>query len=459
MAETIYPVGHPLAVKLWSKKLSVESLKAMRLSPLIGRGENSIIQLKDETSNTAGGEITYGLDYQLQGPGVTGRETLEGNEESLQDGSDRLIINELAQAVRIPNGQTIDAQRVPFDLRARANARIRDWYQDRLATAFFLHVCGYNGHTITHLGRQAQLTKPQYWLFNKPTPPSSERWIIAGGRANEQSLTEEDTFDIRYIDHLKEIAILANPRINPIRVNGDDMGQWLDITKFADMGKGRETDIAKGALGYYNGVIIRSDEFVTSGVNSTNGNEIPNVKRAILLGAQAAVIAFGRKQRDTDRFFITEELFDYKRSLGVSVQSVLGIKKTQFTYQCPFDSGESPQRQDYGCLVLSTWAARSTGVLPPKPSTRGIFSITGENGISAKVSGDTATIGITAGGVGTTQLGSNAVTDVKVSSNAAIAVSKLAKGSYGSKTYLQSNGTENTWGSISNTHIDSKKEL
>ena len=61
MATTNYGTNNPLAVKLWSKMLSVEALKACWIYKFIGDDSSSMIQVKDETSKSAGDQITYGL--------------------------------------------------------------------------------------------------------------------------------------------------------------------------------------------------------------------------------------------------------------------------------------------------------------------------------------------------------------------------------------------------------------
>jgi len=50
-----------------------------------------------------------------------------------------------------------------------------------------------------------------------------------------------------------------------------------------------------------------------------------------------------------EKYKRVEELFDYQRELGVSVQTVLGLKKTRF----------NNNNEDFGCIVVSTYAAAS----------------------------------------------------------------------------------------------------
>ena len=98
MAATAYGTNDPLAVKLWSKRLAVEVLKNTWATKFMGPTSGSIIQVKDETSKSAGDKITYGLRMQLTGAGTIGDGTLAGEEESLTTYSDAVIINQLRHA-------------------------------------------------------------------------------------------------------------------------------------------------------------------------------------------------------------------------------------------------------------------------------------------------------------------------------------------------------------------------
>lgn len=98
MAVTTYGTNHALAVKLWSKVLSAEALKATWIYRFIGDGSEAMIQIKDETQKSAGDQVTYGLRMQLSGNGTLGDGVLEGNEEALTTYSDALVINQLRHA-------------------------------------------------------------------------------------------------------------------------------------------------------------------------------------------------------------------------------------------------------------------------------------------------------------------------------------------------------------------------
>lgn len=359
MAVTNIGVNHPLAVKTWSRQLSTEVSKATAIAPLIGTSSSSIIQLKDEITKGAGDKVTFGLRRQLVGEGVSEGTLLEGNEEALATYSDTVLLNELAHAVRVKNEGTIDAQRVPFNLREEANAGLVDWYADRLSMTAFIHLCGYTGTTLNFEGRTVKISQ-LHTGFNSPVAPSANRIFRAGGKKSDAELTASDLFDLSLVDKAVERAKLANPKIRPVRVNGENVyvmylhptqitalrtntstGQWLDIQKAAYMGSRSQSPVFDGSLGMYNGVVLREAEHIMPGLDAT-GKEMPNVRRAVLLGAQAGVIAFG-KGRSADKYKLVEELFDYQRELGVAAKTVFGFKKTVFN------------DEDFGSVVVSTY--------------------------------------------------------------------------------------------------------
>jgi N4-gp56 family major capsid protein len=133
-----------------------------------------------------------------------------------------------------------------------------------------------------------------------------------------------------------------------MRINSSK-GQWLDIQKAAMAGsEATKSPIYTGALGEYNGVVLRSSQDVTQGVRTDTGAAITTVRRAVLLGAQAACCAYGKKQSGVNRYRWNEELLDHKRKLEVFAGSIWGLKKTVF------DSA------DFGTVVVSTYAAASS---------------------------------------------------------------------------------------------------
>jgi N4-gp56 family major capsid protein len=356
MAITSFGVNDTLSNKLWSKSLTAAARDSLEIAPLMGEDEDSIIHVKTETKKAAGDKVTFGLRTRLTQDGKTENETAEGNGESLSIYADSLYLNELLAVVGVKSDRTIDAQRVPFDLRDEAKRGLADWWADRLSTSFFNQVCGYTVQTNT-----------KYTGLNAVVAPSSARRIVAGSGAADQDITSSDTFTLNLIDQAVEMARTGSNMVRPIRIGGQKKyvmylheyqvtslrtnsasGQWLDIQKAAlSGGADSKSPIYSGALGEYNGVILRRSQDVTQGVNGSTGAAITTVRRAVLLGAQAAVCGYAQKSGE-GKYIWNEELLDHKRRLEISALSLLGLKKTVFN------------SADFGTVIVSSYAAASS---------------------------------------------------------------------------------------------------
>lgn len=357
MATTSFGVNDANAVKLWSKDLARAERETLEIQALMGEDENSIIQIKPETKKGAGDKVTFSLRARLGQAGIGASDTAEGNGEGLSIYSDAVYVDELGGNVGVKSEHTIDAQRVPFDLRRQAKDGLAEWWADRKSASFFNQVCGYTVQTNT-----------KYTGLNAVTAPAGTgRQIWAGSATTDQGLTSNDTFTLDLIDQAVEAATVGNQMVRPIIIKGQKKyvcylhpyqvtslrtnsasGQWLDIQKAAMAGmEAKLSPIYTGALGEYNGVILRKSQDVTKGVHSSSGADQTSVRRAVLLGAQAAVCAFGQ-QSTGSKYRWNEELFDHKRRLEVSAWSIWGLKKAVFN------------STDFGTVVISTYAAAST---------------------------------------------------------------------------------------------------
>lgn len=354
MATTSYGVNDPLAVKLWGRKLMREALKKTWVYRFIGQDDNSVIYMKTETQKQAGDKITYGLRMQLDGDGIAGDGTLEGNEEALTTYSDSIIIDQIRHAVR--SAGRMSEQRVPFSVREEARAGLQDWWAGRFDQWFFNQIAGNTAQSDV-----------RYTGLQSVSAPDSDHIIRAGSKSSDESLSASDTFNLTLIDNAVELANTASPLIRPLRVAGDDYfvmflhdyqvtdmrtntdtGQWFDIQRAAmEGGKVSGNPIFTGALGIYNGVILHKANRIPLGVSSSTGNSVSNTRRAVLCGAQAGCLAFG-VDNGPMRMEWVEELFDYGNQLGVSAGTICGMKKTRFN------------SKDYGTVTVSTYAAKHT---------------------------------------------------------------------------------------------------
>jgi N4-gp56 family major capsid protein len=123
------------------------------------------------------------------------------------------------------------------------------------------------------------------------------------------------------------VAFLHPYQVTSLRTN-TNTGQWQDIQKAAMQGGDVDNNpIFTGALGVYNNVILHESTRVPLVVGATAGTS--DVARAVLCGAQAACVAFGRGY-GKNTFSWVEELFDFKNKLGVAAGCIGGLVKTRF---------------------------------------------------------------------------------------------------------------------------------
>src|SRR5215813_9919562 len=364
MASTSYGVNDALAVKLWARELAHEAVKATEIYPLIGANSNSVIQEKTEAKKGPGDRITIGLRMQLAGDGFTENEIAEGNGESLTTYADNVFVNELGHVVGVRSENTIDAQRVSFDLREEAKDGLVDWWARRISVAFFNQVCG---NTATS-GAGAP-SSAKYTGLNACLAPSTGRILRPSGQTTDQGVNADNTatMTLTQIDRAIEVAKTGGstglPKMRPIRIEGGEhyvcylhpiqvtslrtstsTGQWLDIQKAAMQGgEISNNPIFQGSLGMYNNCILRESEQIPLGVHSTSGAAQTSTRRAVFLGAQAAAIAFGQNSGE-NRYRWNEELYDHKRRLEVSAWSIYGLKKLVWN------------SIDFSTIVITTYA-------------------------------------------------------------------------------------------------------
>lgn len=353
MAVTSFATGDALAVKLWSRKVSVEALKQTWVFKFMGRSDSSVIQIYDDMSKGPGDRVRIPLRRLLTGTGVQGDNTLEGNEERGNYFYDDLFINQLRHAGR--EGGRFSRQLVPFDVREHLRLGLQDWWADRIDTWFFNQICGNTSQSDTrYTGNQACIA------------PDSDHLIIAGGNTGfSLSNTTTNKFTLTLIDVAVEKAKTLAVPIRPVMIGGEEKyvmflhhfqvtdmrnnvsaNQWFDIQKAAMQGGNvTKNPIYTGALGEYNGVIMHATSRIPGMASSAGGSVANNtqVRNAVLCGAQACGMAFGRGS-SPERYDWVEQFFDYENQFGVAAGCIAGMKKLVFN------------GSDFATIAIRTWA-------------------------------------------------------------------------------------------------------
>ena len=348
MATSEYSVNHAMARQEWSKKLMKEALEETYCFRFMGESANSPIQIKNELKES-GYKVTFGLRMQLSGAGRSGDATLEGHEEALTVYTDSVVIDQLRHAVRT-HGRASE-QRVPFSTREEAKDGLKDWWSRRMDQSWLNQVCGISAGAAGGLA---------YTGLNEVSAVDSDH-IVFNGETTEAALSDSagNTFSLTFFDEAIEKARTLDPIIKPVRVGGQNKYiamlhpyqvkdlrtqyssteiTWYDTQRaLVEGGKGINSPIYNGALGEYNGIVIHESENVP--ISPTN----TQAYRAVLLGAQSSVCAFGKNYSKNSMDWV-EELYDYQNQLGVAAGMVFGLKKTRFN------------NKDYASIVMASGA-------------------------------------------------------------------------------------------------------
>ena len=357
MADTSYPVGSPVAQKLWAKKLFHDAIGESFIGKFQGKGPDSLLQFKTETQKDAGDRIRVTLRTLLTGAGVQEDGTLETNEESLTTYTDDLLINQLRHAVRVEG--KMSEQRVPFSVREEARAGLKDWWIERFETSLANQLTGHTGQADTrYTGNNATVA-----------PTASTRILCGGGHDAEASLSATTTHAIALADLDRAVAKAkttsgSTQRIRPLKVDGKEMyvaflhplqvyqmrrdastaGNFFDVMKAQLQGsKISDNPIVSGANFLYNNVLVHEWSYLPTIAGTPNSGAATNFRRGVFCGAQAAIMGVGMNSSPTEMSWV-EELFDYDNKFGVAAGSIFGIKKAVFN------------STDFGTIVLSGYA-------------------------------------------------------------------------------------------------------
>ena len=348
MSTTNFATGDNLTLKLWGKKAFKDSVKETLYGKLAGKSDRSVVQIKDELSKSAGDRARFRLRTLPSGSGVTGDSVLEGNEEGLTYQNFDLNIDMMRHATKVDLGMS--QQRVNFDLRSEAKDALVEWWSEKQDTEFFNYLSG--DTTQTSFGS------------NTITAPSTNRITYGNNATAKADVDATDIMSLTEIDKAVEMAKLASPTMRKASFDGKqayvcilhpyqvydlrtntNTGQWLDIQKAAmNGGKTSDNPIWSEALGVYHDVILIESTRVKTFSDYGSGGNV-NAARALFLGAQAGVVAYGRGYTGSERMKWTEKSFDYGQKFGAATSMIWGCQKTVFN------------SEDFGVMAIDTAAA------------------------------------------------------------------------------------------------------
>lgn len=362
---TTIPFGDKKAVKRWSASLFLETLaKSYFERKFVGTSDNSVIQRLTDLESGPGDKISYDLSVQLRGRPTYGDDRVEGKEENLKFFTDEVNIDQMRKSVSA--GGRMTRKRTAHDLRKTGKARLSDYWSKFIDEMNFIYLSGARGINedfiealdwTGHAGNAIQAPDSQHIIYggdavskstivadDKMTRTVIEKASVKARMMRAMDVNAANMLPVTVGGEGRYVSVMTPFQEHDMRTTSGTAG-WLEVQKAAASAEGRDNPIFKGGLGMVNDVVLHSHESVIRFTDYGTGSDV-HAARALFLGRQAGVVAYGSKSgngRGT-RFSWEEELKDYGNEPSVAAGTIMGIKKTRFN------------NRDFGVIAIDTAA-------------------------------------------------------------------------------------------------------
>ena len=373
-------------------------LENMLISKFMGVGPENIIQIDKSLTKRPGDQMTFRIIPPLSNSGGGDDSDIEGNEESLNAFNFPITIHERNNGVRSAGIMT--DKRTAINIRREATVALGNWAAEQVENDLIYALSGL-GNQNTYAGEGTSDIE----TVNEKAPSTNR--IFYGGQTVAGVVTSESSdsalgdggaadyanylFGTKIIDIAKRKAQMASPKFGPIMINGKGyyvmfihplqtkglqaetsaVNSWSAIQAaanvrginnplFGKQGAGRDR-IFDGAVGVWNDVILYELDRIQTRVAGEvfdNGDTIDTnvasgtarVARALLCGAQAGVIGWGKnwKRHEKD--------FDYGRKPGTAIDGIYGASKTRFN-DPGADQNTNTAQEDFAVIAVDTCVA------------------------------------------------------------------------------------------------------
>ncbi|MGB0969434.1 MAG: N4-gp56 family major capsid protein [Mycobacterium sp.] len=330
-----------------------------------GKGPNSMIQrITELTKSEKGTRAVISLVTDLEGDGVTGDNTLEGNEEELKAYDQVIQIDQLRNANRSEGRMAEQATVIQF--REQSKDKLGYWIGDRIDQMAFLTLSGLaytntnNGGTRPVLATGRNLADLDF--AGDVTAPSANRFyrwdatageLVAGDTA---AVTATDTPSYKMLVRMKAQA--KDSYIRGVRGAGNQEMYHVFMSPQGLAALKLDPDFIAnvrhaGVRGDKNSLFAGADTYMVDGMLIHEFRHVytnaawgagANVKgqRVLFCGAQALGLA------DLGSPLWVEDEFDYGNQPAISVSKILGMKKPVFKSQV------TDTNEDFGVICIDT---------------------------------------------------------------------------------------------------------
>lgn len=352
MATTSVPTN--TRVIKWERDFYREYIRANRFAKYMGADESSPIQINEDLTKSIGETINFELVNRLQGnqntgtgavagvvSGITGYNTLEGNEEAIGIRNFRVKVDRTRWAVV---HDRLDEQFSAIDLVEAKRATLMDHSKENLRDRIVLALGSISTDGVLHQAyASANATDRNTWLVN-----NTDR-IVFGNDATVFTVhatgitamdSPTDIVTLAFLQRMKDAAKAANPKVRPIKVNDEE--EWFVMFMGTRAFRAAQTALSAINTAALQANAAKSNPLYTSGDLTYDGmiiREVPEigilpgtpgasgttaVAPVYLCGTQA--VAYGIAQRTK----MIENIRDYGAKKGAGYEFVDVVNKVYF---------------------------------------------------------------------------------------------------------------------------------
>jgi N4-gp56 family major capsid protein len=320
------------------------------INKFLGKDENAMIQhITELTETEKGARAVLTLVADLEGDGVAGDRTLEGNEEPIKSYDQVITIDQLRNANRHKGRMADQASVVRFRENSRNN--LAYWLSDRCDQLAFLTLAG-RSYDLTPNGAARANSELPFLEFaadvTAPTSNRTARWNATSGEI-EVGGTEADIVATDFPSwnmFIETRAYLKDQYVRGIRSEGGDEFFHVFMTPQAiaklkkdtvyvenvrnAQSRSNSNPLFSGAVAVVDGMVIHEFRHVpncSQGISGSTqwgaGNDVEGCQ-VLFCGSQSLGMA------DIGSPYWEEKGFDYENQQGISIGKMFGLLKPQF---------------------------------------------------------------------------------------------------------------------------------
>lgn len=334
---------------VWSLDLWKQARNMSFINKFLGKGPNSMVQhITELKKSEKGARAVITLLADLEGDGVAGDRTLEGNEEAMKSYDQVIRIDQMRHANR-HEGRIADQKSI-VEFRGNSRDVLAYWLSDRIDQLAFLTLSGVS-YAKTNKGGTRVGSDFQFLEFasdvSAPSANRRTRWSASSGLVTSASTSDITTADTPSWEMLVRLKAYAKDHyIRGIKEAGGEETYHVFLTPAAmaklkmesnfilnmrhSLQRGDNNNLFTGSSIKVDGLYLHEFRHVYNTSGATSGNKWGSVGavdgcQILFCGAQALGMAdIGAPEWD-------EKGFDYENQQGISVSKLLGFLKPKFS--------------------------------------------------------------------------------------------------------------------------------